>query len=179
MKRFMLVPVALLFSFMLVGCTMNRDKDEKATDDNLANNTVDHNNNNDAMNNNNNNGTNDTPMNNANDGINTTITSADDVANELMQMEEVESANVLTTANNVYVGIELKEGTEETDALETKVADKVRAANTQYENVYVSFNPDFAKQLADYRERINNNEPVEGLFDEFSDTVKRMFPDAK
>lgn len=174
MKRFMLLPIALLFAFMLVGCNNNNDRDEDTVEKGTPNNAVDttkDNKVNDNNNNNNNAGTND---------VNTTITSADEVATKLVQQNnEIESANVLTTANNAYVAVVLKEGTKETEALKTKVADLVRASSGRFENVYVSFNPDFAKQLADYRTRINSNEPVEGLFDEFSDTIKRVFPDAK
>ena len=39
-------------------------------------------------------------------------------------------------------------------------------------------NPDFVKQMNEYGTKIRANEPVEGFFTEFSDAMKRVFPDA-
>lgn len=103
---------------------------------------------------------------------------ADDVADKITAMEEVESANVFVTDNNAYVAVELKEGVDASEDLETKVADEARATNANFNNVYVTTNPDFTKQFNEYGEKIRANEPVEGFFEEFSDTVKRVFPDA-
>lgn len=102
---------------------------------------------------------------------------ADEVSNKIKELEEVESASVLVTDNNAYVAVDLKEGVDETEALKTKISDAAKAENANFKNVYVSANPDFSKQFKDYGERIRADEPVEGFFDEFSDTVKRVFPD--
>ena len=72
----------------------------------------------------------------------------------------------------------LKEGINGNEELENKIADEARTANANFDNVYVSTNPDFAKQFNEYGEKIRANEPVEGFFEEFSDSVKRVFPDA-
>lgn len=103
---------------------------------------------------------------------------ADDVADKIAGMEEVERANVIVTDHNAYVAVELKEGTNASEELETKIADEARATNADFNNVYVSTNPDFAKQFNEYGEKIRANEPVEGFFEEFTDTVQRVFPDA-
>ncbi|MFJ8065724.1 YhcN/YlaJ family sporulation lipoprotein [Psychrobacillus sp. NPDC096426] len=103
---------------------------------------------------------------------------ADDVADKIAAMKEVERANVIVTNHNAYVAVELKEGTNSSEELEKKIADEARATNGDFHNVYVSTNPDFAKQFREYGEKIRANEPVEGFFKEFSDTVKRVFPDA-
>ncbi len=103
---------------------------------------------------------------------------ADDVADEIVKMEEVESANVIVTDENAYVAVVLKEGTEGTEQIENKIADQTREAHTNFKNVYVSLNPDFVKQMNDYGTKIRANEPVEGLFEEFSDAMRRVFPDA-
>ena len=103
---------------------------------------------------------------------------ADEVADKIAEMEEVESASVLVTDNNAYVAVELSEGTEETDEIKTKISDAAKAENADFNNVYVSANPDFAQQFRDYGDRIRADEPVEGFFDEFTETVDRVFPDA-
>ena len=103
---------------------------------------------------------------------------ADDVADKIVKMEEVESANVIVTDTNAYVAVVLKEGADGSEATENKIADEVRSTNATFKNVYVSMNPDFVKQMNEYGTKIRANEPVEGFFTEFSDAVKRVFPDA-
>lgn len=103
---------------------------------------------------------------------------ADDVADKIQGMEEVKGASVFVTDNNAYVAVDLKDGIDASEELENKVADEARAANANFNNVYVTTNPDFTKQFNEYGEKIRANEPVEGFFEEFSDTVKRVFPDA-
>lgn len=102
---------------------------------------------------------------------------ADEVANKITELEEVESASVLVTDNNAYVAVELKEGVDESEELKTKISDAAKAENGDFNNVYVSANPDFTKQFKDYGDRIRADEPIEGFFDEFTDTVERVFPD--
>ncbi|QUG43838.1 YhcN/YlaJ family sporulation lipoprotein [Psychrobacillus sp. INOP01] len=113
----------------------------------------------------------------ANDTEGKEVELADEVADKITELEEVESASVLVTDNNAYVAVELKEGSEETDELKTKISDAAKAENADFNNVYVSANPDFTKQFKDYGDRIRADEPVEGFFDEFTDTVERVFPD--
>jgi len=103
---------------------------------------------------------------------------ADDIADKIVEMEEVESANVIVTDTNAYVAVVLKEGAEGSETTENKVADEVRSANSSFKNVYVSMNPDFVKQMDDYGTKIREGKPVEGFFEEFSDAMMRVFPDA-
>ena len=63
--------------------------------------------------------------------------------------------------------------------LENKIADKVREANGEIENVYVSLNPDFVERMTGYVEQINAGEPIEGFFGEFTEAIQRVFPDAQ
>lgn len=67
---------------------------------------------------------------------------------------------------------------EVTKDLEDKIANEVKAEDTEIQKVYVSANPDFVKQMKDYGEKINQGQPAEGLFEEFTDAVQRVFPDA-
>lgn len=104
------------------------------------------------------------------------VTVEDKVADKITALEEVESASVLVTDNNAYVAVELSEGTEETEEIKNKISDAAKAENANFKNVYVSANPDFTQQFRDYGDRIRADEPVEGFFDEFTDTVERVFP---
>lgn len=192
MKKMLLLPMAAMLVLMLAACNTNNN-DEKATEDkNVADEVTDNNvlDNNDAVNDttapendlnamdnndtevkNNPNGTTDMDLNNDRQ-----VTISEKAATKIAGMKEVDSVNVLVTKNNAYVGVALKNNTNATPELEKKVADEVRASGENFDNVYVSFNPDFTKQMADYGTRIRNNEPVEGFFDEFSDAIERTFP---
>lgn len=101
-----------------------------------------------------------------------------ETADRVATVDGVEGATVLLTDNNAYVAVDLTEGTDETDELKTKIRDEVKAEKPDVKNVYVSADPDFSKQFKDYGDRIEQGDPVEGFFEEFNDTVKRMFPDA-
>lgn len=177
MSKLMKIGFMLLLIGLLTACGTN-NKDDKATDNGTNNATEDTNT--DTVDEGTDGEISDNDTNDANDtnGTHGQVEVADEVANKITELEEVESASVIVTDNNAYVAVELSEGKEETEELKTKIADAAKAENADFHNVYVSANPDFAKQFNDYGEKIRAGEPVEGFFDEFTDTVKRVFPDA-
>lgn len=169
-KNVSIIGVILLLLFSLVGCGTNKKTDDQnAADQGTATNTenVDKNDSADVN-----------DPNNATGTEEHKIEIAEEAADNIVKIDGVEYANVLVTDNNAYAGVMLKEGVEGTKEMENQIADEVRAANTQINNVYVSLNPDFAKQMTDYGDKIRAGEPVEGFFQEFTDAVGRVFPDA-
>ena len=97
----------------------------------------------------------------------------------------MESATVILTDNNAYVGVvlnkkadgtEIKEGSEELDELYAKIRKELSMTNANVKNVYISINPEFVARMKDYGKKIEEGKPVEGLFEEFSELVKRVFP---
>ncbi|MEG0258325.1 MAG: YhcN/YlaJ family sporulation lipoprotein [Lysinibacillus sp.] len=169
MRKILQFSMATLVITALVGCGTDKNVDKvedtttgKGTEEIIENETTDES----------------VPKEDVNHNNENKLELADDVAAKIVELAEVESANVIVTNNNAYVGVMLKEGVSETQELETKIAEQARATNGKFDNVYVSTNPDFAKQFNDYGEKIRANEPIEGFFTEFSDTVKRVFPDA-
>lgn len=105
---------------------------------------------------------------------------ADEAADRITKLDEVKTANVIVTNRNAYAAVVLRDSAkgEVTDRLENKIADKVRATDPNIRNVYVSSNPDFVKRMKDYGKRIKQGDPIKGLFEEFSETVRRVFPNA-
>lgn len=177
MNKILQVSMTLLLISSLVGCGTANNDDNNANNDNndvTTNETVDTNTANDET------GT-DTNEDNGTNGNNgdQQLELADDVASKIAEMEEVESANVIVTNNNAYVGVLLKEGVNENDNLKSKIADQAKATNGNFDNVYVSTNPDFAQEITEYGDKIRANEPVEGLMEGFTDTINRVFPEAK
>ncbi|MEC1547795.1 YhcN/YlaJ family sporulation lipoprotein [Bacillus rugosus] len=134
--------------------------------DNVDNNLTDNVNNNDNGNN------------NGND--NRKLEVADDAADKITDMKEVKHANVIVAGNQAYVAVVLTNGNKEVGKdLKKKISDKVRDTDKNMDNVYVSANPDFVDRMQGYGERIQNGDPVAGFFDEFSETVQRIFPQAE
>jgi spore cortex protein len=168
MTKMLRVLATLLIIFTLMGCGMKKTEDVKENAMGTETETV-------VIDENNNETATDTNLNNEG---NHKLAVADDVADKIVEMEEVKSANVIVTDTNAYVAVVLKEGANGSETTEDKIADEVRSTNATFKNVYVSMNPDFVKQMNDYGTKIRANEPVEGFFTEFSDAMKRVFPDA-
>ncbi|TYR81792.1 YhcN/YlaJ family sporulation lipoprotein [Priestia megaterium] len=114
-------------------------------------------------------------------GNQTRLEVADEAADRVVKLDEVDRANVIVTNRNAYVAVVLHDGAkgEVTDRIEKKVADQVRAADPDIQEVFVSSNPDFVDRMTDYGERINQGDPIEGFFEEFTETVRRAFPNPR
>ncbi|MEH7250057.1 YhcN/YlaJ family sporulation lipoprotein [Neobacillus niacini] len=112
---------------------------------------------------------------------NNQITVADEAADKIVSMGEVEQANVLVTDHNAYVAVRLANDTGnglEKD-VERKIADVVKSTDRSINNVYVSVNPDFYTRTTSFANDIRNGHPVAGFFDEFNTLVRRVFPTAR
>ncbi|EGQ27705.1 MULTISPECIES: YhcN/YlaJ family sporulation lipoprotein [Sporosarcina] len=165
MKKTSFLMIVLLVALVVMGCGTKKDNttpvEKNTTTNETSNDTVDE----DAT----------SPSTNE-----TKVETADEAADKITELTEVDNATVLVTDHNAYVAVVLKDKAveEATKELEDKVAEKVRSSNSAIENVYVSLNPDFVERMTDYREKVRAGEPVEGFFDEFSEAMKRVFPDA-
>lgn len=186
MNKLLKIVFMMLLIGLLTACGTN-NKDDEATDNGTDNGTENTDTANEGMNGDETDTANDDTTNGETTGSGTgndgatnearEVEVSDQVADKITELEEVESASVLVTDNNAYVAVELSEGVDETEELKTKISDAAKAENADFNNVYVSANPDFSKQFRDYGDRIRADEPVEGFFDEFTDTVERVFPD--
>ncbi|MBS4216792.1 YhcN/YlaJ family sporulation lipoprotein [Bacillus sp. FJAT-49711] len=112
---------------------------------------------------------------------NNRIDVADNIADEITKLKEVDTANVLVTRRNAYVAVKLsnKGNNEMSSTVQRKIAKQVRDVDNNIDNVYISENPDFFNRMTGYRNDINAGRPVSGFFNEFSDTVRRVFPNAR
>lgn len=177
MKKFTSLAIALLISVLLVGCGSSKEvenidaktdsevpdvpnnveSDDEVNKDNMDNDKI-------------------PPGDDDNH-----LEVADEAVDRIVDLENVESATVIVTNHNAFVAAVLKETTdgEGTDALEMEIADEVKSTDPDIKNVYVSVNPEFSERMTEYRTKINAGEPVEGFFEEFTESVKRVFPDAK
>lgn len=148
----------------------NDDRNINPRNVNYDNDLVD--NNNDLVDNNN--------MNNNND-VNNNMRVADKAADRVADLKEVSRANVIVTDRNAYVAVMLNDRSrnELPKNVENKIANAVRKADKNIDNVYVSVNPDFFEQMNDYANDIRNGNPISGIFKQFNDAVQRVFPNAR
>lgn len=168
MKNLALLAISFLLIFSVMGCGTNED--ERTTENmvNEENGDVDRQANEE-------NSTNHTNQDQSQ------LEVADDAADRIVELEEIERATVIVTDENAYTAVVLQDGSngEVTDQLKDKIADQIKAVDADIQNVFVSTNPDFVERMEDYGEKINKGEPVEGFFEEFSEAVQRVFPDAQ
>jgi spore cortex protein len=106
---------------------------------------------------------------------------ADRAADKVAGLPEVDSANVIVTYNNAYVAAKLDPSARNrlTKDVEHKIKRAVKSTDRNIDNVYVSVNPDFYKQINDYARDIRNGKPISGFFTQITDAIRRVFPDAK
>lgn len=170
MKKFWMVFTACLLMLSLAACgKKDKDVDNQTNDTGVVENETDTTTDMDGT-------EDDTTNDNATNDQ--TVENADDIADAVSTLEEVDHARVLKMNNSAYVGVTLKEGTTSSKELDDKIADKAKEVGADTDKVYVSTNPDSAKQIDEYSDKIRDGEPVEGFFDEVGDAMKRIFPDA-
>jgi YhcN/YlaJ family sporulation lipoprotein len=116
--------------------------------------------------------------NNVDNNNQTRLEVADKAADRIAKLNEVDTANVIVTNRNAYVAVVLKNGEngEVTDPLKKKISDQVKATDRDIRNVYVSSDPDFVNRMEEYGNRINEDATRNGLFEDFTETVRRIFP---
>ncbi len=106
---------------------------------------------------------------------------ADDAADRIARLSEVDTAHVIVTDRNAYVAVKLnnRANNELTKNVERKIAKEVRDVDSHVDHVYVSVNPDFFHRMTGYGNDIRSGRPVSGFFNEFTDTVHRVFPTSR
>lgn len=189
MKKIRLLMMAVLIASALAACGMNKDTKNNADDNRAAENEVTKDNELNKDNNQNDNADNNGVDNGVDHNGESRLDVAEDAADKVAELDEVDNATVILTNNNAYVAVEMNNADAANDDanreeelskdLEDKIADKVREVKTEVDNVYVSLNPDFVERMHDYRTRIDEGEPIEGFFEEFGEAVRNVFPDAR
>ncbi|AZU62989.1 YhcN/YlaJ family sporulation lipoprotein [Neobacillus mesonae] len=106
---------------------------------------------------------------------------ADDAARKVADLPDVDRANVIVTENNAYVAAKLDRSARNglTSNIENQISRAVKSVDRDIDRVYVSVNPDFYDRFNNYAGDIRNGRPVSGFFDEFTKTIRRVFPDAR
>lgn len=132
MKKTVFLIATLIFSIYLTGCAKNNVNDDVAYRNRNATEPTRVNYNNANRNN----------VTNVRNDNRSKMRVADEVADKVSDMPEVDTANVIVTENNAYVAAKLNGSANKlTSAVEDKIARKVKSVDPDIDNVYVSVNP--------------------------------------
>ncbi|MGG3984600.1 YhcN/YlaJ family sporulation lipoprotein [Heyndrickxia faecalis] len=116
---------------------------------------------------------------NGNNNNNNNVRVANRIARSIEDLKEVAQARVIATNDNAYVAV-LLERNQNNDKLDKKLKNKiskvVKQTDPSINDVYISENPDFFDQMSDYVNDIRNGRPISGFFNQFNDTIQRVFP---
>lgn len=112
--------------------------------------------------------------------LDTRVQIANQAAEKITQLNGVRQANVLVTQRNAYVAAAVDDNQGKlTRELEDQIAQQVRAADPNIQNVYVSTNPEFMDRTNRYVTDVGQGRPVAGFFEEFNEMVQRIIPNAR
>lgn len=110
----------------------------------------------------------------------TKITTEEITADQVALMDPVAKAIILETDNNAFVAIKLDKGSDAlTDELHRKISRVVKANVEHADAVFISDNPDFYQKMGSYSNAVQARKPVQIYIDDFSETIRRIFPDAR
>jgi spore cortex protein len=106
---------------------------------------------------------------------------ADRAARKVINIAEIDDASVIVNDNNAYVAAKLDRSSrnELTSNIKDKITRAVKSVDKDIDNVYISVNPDFYNRMSAYSRGIRNGKPISGFMNEFSDTIRRVFPNAR
>ncbi|MFB5663986.1 YhcN/YlaJ family sporulation lipoprotein [Alteribacillus sp. HJP-4] len=149
----------MLVVSLMAGCAANQGNGDNQTDEREETENLTQTNNNDNEN-------------------QTHMEVADEAAEKATDLEEVRVAYVIVANKTAYAAVELEEEPEEEigEDVKQKISEEVKSTDDNIENVLVSANPDFVDRMTNYADKIENGQPVEGLFEEFNKMVQRVFP---
>lgn len=106
---------------------------------------------------------------------------ADYAADKVTAMPQVDRATIIVADNNAYVAVKLKDSNQNglSEELEHKIFRKVKSSDNQIDNVYISTNQAFYKRMNTYVRDSRNGNNDDNFQHDFTNTIRRVFPDAK
>jgi spore cortex protein len=106
---------------------------------------------------------------------------AERATTKVIHLSEVDNAKIIVNDNNAYVAAKLDRSSrnELTSDIKDKITRTVKSVDEDIDNVYISVNPGFYNRMSAYTRDIRNGRPISGFMDEFSDTIRRVFPNAR
>ncbi|MFJ5758953.1 YhcN/YlaJ family sporulation lipoprotein [Neobacillus sp. NPDC093182] len=101
----------------------------------------------------------------------------EEAEDHVKNLDEVKRAEIIAVNRNAYVAVDMVDDFhgELYPYVEDQIAQQVRSADASIQNVYISSNRDFVKQMSHYRDQIQNGRQADGLNGGFNKMVRRVF----
>jgi spore cortex protein len=178
MKKFIVISIiGLLFSGMAAGCgTNNDDMNEQGmntgNDNALKRVGYDQEKPRDSM---------DINDPGTRDTVRENYSISNEAADRVADLNEVSRAYVLTTERSAYVAAVFENGEngQVSNEMEDKIANQIRKVDPGIKDVYVTTNPDFVDRMRNYADKAEGGKPIEGIGEELTDALQRVFPDRR
>jgi YhcN/YlaJ family sporulation lipoprotein len=105
---------------------------------------------------------------------------ADNIADSLAELKAVQSACALVKNQNAYVCVVPEPGMKQlTDGAKKNITNCVKRVNPSVQNVYVSSDPQFCKQMYDCTIDLRTGQSVDKSTQNIAGVLNRMFPQAR
>lgn len=106
---------------------------------------------------------------------------ADNLANKISQLEEINSATVVISGTQAWVGVDLKAGAgaELTNIVKDKITNVVKTEDKRITTVYVTADADTVTRLREMGRDIAAGKPVSGFIEELNNIARRIAPSAR
>jgi spore cortex protein len=108
-----------------------------------------------------------------------TIRVADAAARKVSDLPEVKHAHIIVANHDAYVAAKLNRSAHDglTNQLKSTISRTVKLVDHDIDNVYISANPEFFDSMNRYEHNLRDGRS--GPIDDFSDTIRRVFPDKR
>jgi len=176
MKKFGIIVACLFISVLAAGCNIKEEGRETDQHGEMSNRNAG------AANIVNSLGNPNFNITNTNNQNNTTTKSSglrvvEKAEENVQNLDEVKRAEVIAANRNAYVGVVMDDDFhgELYPYIEDQIAQQVRDADASIQNVYISTNRDFVKQMSTYTDQIQNGRPAKGINDGFNKMVSKVF----
>lgn len=105
-------------------------------------------------------------------------TRANDLAQKIANLKEINNASVLISGNSCIVGVDIKDNIsgQMTKDLKQKIQRIVRNTDNSIKNISVTADPDLFTRISNMATDIANGKPISGFGKEFEEILRRITP---
>ncbi|MGI6145066.1 MAG: YhcN/YlaJ family sporulation lipoprotein [Peptococcia bacterium] len=103
---------------------------------------------------------------------------AEDLAEKISEMKDVNSATVVISENQAWVGVDLASGLEDemTDEMKNEITSLVKKEDKEIDTVYVTADADAVTRIKNIARDVADGKPISGFIDELNEIGRRITP---
>lgn len=95
------------------------------------------------------------------------------------EVEEINSATVIITGNQAWVGVDAKANAQISDQTKEKISNIVKKEDQGIQTVYVAADADTVTRLRNIANDIANGKPISGFLNELAEIANRIAPEPR